>query len=235
MVEVTKSGQNGYVIETDGLWRIYKVGAREVPALRGIDLQVSTGAFIAVKGRSGSGKTTLLNCLGGLDRPTRGSVRVFGNSLGELSDEQLTRWRREQVGFIFQSFGLLPTLSAYENVELMLRIKGTRFKERHERAQQCLELVGLGQWASHRPYEMSGGQQQRVAIARALANSPRLILADEPTGELDSATSREILGLFRSIVEAEQITFLMVSHDPLVDEYVDKIVLLKDGSIVQSG
>jgi putative ABC transport system ATP-binding protein len=235
MGEEAKSEQNGYVIDTQDLWRIYKVGAREVPALRGISFQVSPGSFVAVKGRSGSGKTTLLNCVGGLDRPTRGSVQVFGRNLSQLNDEQLTRWRREQVGFIFQSFGLLPTLSAYENVELMLRIKGSSGRERHDRTLHCLGLVGLGQWASHRPYEMSGGQQQRVAIARALANSPQLILADEPTGELDSATSREILGLFRGIVEDEHITFLMVSHDPLVDEYVDRIVQLKDGQVVQSG
>jgi len=235
MGEETRGAHNGYVVETEDLWRVYKVGGRDVPALRGVNLRVGDGSFIAVKGRSGSGKTTLLNCVGGLDRPTRGRVRVYGRDLNELNDEALTRWRREQVGFIFQSFGLLPTLSAYENVELMLRIKGSRSRERHERTLHCLELVGLRQWASHRPYELSGGQQQRVAIARALANSPRLILADEPTGELDSATSREILALFRRIVEDEHVTFVMVSHDPLVDEYVDYVVQLKDGQIVQSG
>jgi ABC-type lipoprotein export system ATPase subunit len=159
---------------------------------------------------------------------------VFGRELGQLSDEQLTRWRRQQVGFIFQSFGLLPTLSAFENVELMLRIAGVNRKERRDRALSCLDLVGLTQWVSHRPFEMSGGQQQRVAIARALANNPDLILADEPTGELDSSTAREILALFRRVVVEQHITFLMVSHDPLVDEYVDGILQLKDGQIVQS-
>ncbi len=224
---------NGYVVETEDLWRIYKVGSSEVQALRGVNLKVEAGYFVALKGRSGSGKTTLLNCIGGLDRPTSGVVRVFGRELANLNDRQLTYWRRERVGFIFQSFGLLPTLSAYENVELMLRIAGVRGKERHERTLYCLDLVGLSKWIHHRPYEMSGGQQQRVAIARALANSPQLILADEPTGELDSVTAREILALFRRIVEEEHVTFLLASHDPLVDEYVDYALQLRDGQIVQ--
>jgi putative ABC transport system ATP-binding protein len=220
------------VIATENLWRVYQVGALEVSALRGIDLQIGAGTFVALKGRSGSGKTTLLNCLGGLDQPTSGEVRVLGQRLIDLNDNALTRWRREQVGFVFQSFGLIPTLSAYENVELMLRLKGLSPKESRQRALACLELVGLSQWGDHRPYEMSGGQQQRVAIARALANQPRLILADEPTGELDSTTAREVLALFRQIVENQQVTLLMVTHDPLVDEYADRVLLLKDGQIV---
>ena len=233
MAEEMKSRPDGYTIETEDLWRVYKIGAREVPALRGVILKVEPGRFVAVKGRSGSGKTTLLNCVGGLDRPTSGVVRVFGRDLSKLKEEQLTRWRREQVGFVFQSFGLLPTLSAYENVELMLRIAGVRSRDRRERSLHCLDIVGLSQWAQHRPFEMSGGQQQRVAIARALANSPRLILADEPTGELDSATAREILTLFRRIVDEERVTFLLASHDALVDEYVDGVLHLQDGRIAQ--
>ena len=230
----TDTNINGTVIETKEMWRVYKVGTQEVPALRGVNLKVEPGRFVAVKGRSGSGKTTLLNCIGGLDRPTSGVVRVFGRDLAELNEKQLTQWRRERVGFIFQSFGLLPTLSAYENVELMLRIAGMHAQERRERALHCLDLVGLIQWALHRPYEMSGGQQQRVGIARALANSPQLILADEPTGELDSVTARETLALFRRIVEEEHVTLLIASHDALVDEYVDEVLQLKDGQIVQS-
>jgi ABC-type lipoprotein export system ATPase subunit len=222
------------VIKTENLWRVYKVGALEVPALRGIDLQIGAGTFVALKGRSGSGKTTLLNCLGGLDHPTSGEARVLGQKLIDLNDNDLTRWRREQVGFVFQSFGLIPTLSAFENVELMLRLKRMTPKESKERALACLELVGLGKWIHHRPYEMSGGQQQRVAIARALANEPRLILADEPTGELDSSTAREILTLFRQIVEQQTVTLLMVTHDPLVDDYADRVLLLKDGQIVNA-
>ena len=225
------AGSSRYVIETVDLWRVYKTGSQEVAALRGVNFQMEPGRFVAVKGRSGSGKTTLLNCIGGLDRPTSGLVRVFGRDQSDLNDGQLTRWRRQQVGFIFQSFGLLPTLSAFENVALMLRIAGVKGRERRERTDYCLEMVGLTKWAKHRPFEMSGGQQQRVAIARALANSPELILADEATGELDSSTAREILGLFRRVVEEEGVTFLLVSHDPLVDEYVDASVQLADGQV----
>jgi putative ABC transport system ATP-binding protein len=219
-------------IETEELWRVYKIGNDiEVPALRGLNIQIEPGRLVALKGRSGSGKTTLLNCLSGLDRPTSGVARVLGHDLSQLNDRQLTQWRREQLGFVFQSFGLLPTLSAYENVELMLRIKGIRARDRHDRAMYCLDLVGLRKWVDHRPYELSGGQQQRVAIARALANQPLLVLADEPTGELDSETARDILGLFRDIVYEENITMLMASHDPLVDDYVDTILQLKDGQV----
>jgi putative ABC transport system ATP-binding protein len=233
MAGETRDVRDGYAVETCDLWRIYKSGVQEVPALRGVSLTVESGRFCAVKGRSGSGKTTLLNCLGGLDHPTSGSVHVFGRDISTLTERELTQWRRNRVGFIFQSFGLLPTLSAYENVELMLRIAGVPGKERRERALYCLNLVGLGKWIHHRPFEMSGGQQQRVAIARSVANNPQLILADEPTGELDSSTAREILSLFRRIVEKERMTFVMVSHDALVDEYVDCIVQLQDGQIVQ--
>jgi len=221
-----------WVIETIDLWRIYKTGTREVPALRGINLQIPNGHFMALKGRSGSGKTTLLNALGGLDRPDRGEVLIFGRDLAKMDEKALTRWRSKEVGFIFQSFGLLPTLSAYENIELMLRIAQASRKEKKQRTVELLDMVGLSKWMHHRPYELSGGQQQRVAIARALANRPRLILADEPTGELDSTTAREILTLFREIVERENITMLMSSHDPLVDGYVDQILQMKDGEII---
>jgi len=223
------------VIETQEVWRIYQIGAREVQALRGVNLQIPAGRFVALKGRSGSGKTTLLNCLGGLDRPDRGVVKVNGQDLSTMDDRSITRWRSQQVGFVFQSFGLIPTFSAYENVEMMLRLSRHPGKERHKRTLECLELVGLTRWMHHRPYEMSGGQQQRVAIARALANRPRLILADEPTGELDSTTAREILSFFRQVVVQEGVTFLMASHDPLVDGYVDEVMQLKDGQIDSSG
>lgn len=223
------------VIETKDLRRVYtsKTGT-EVPALRGVNLSVQAGTFVALKGRSGSGKTTLLNCLAGLDKPTSGSAVVLGHDLMQMSDQELTVWRREQIGLIFQSFGLLPTLSAYENIELLLRIKGDDYETRHQRALECLELVGLGKWQDHRPYEMSGGQQQRVAIARALANNARLILADEPTGELDSKTTRELLTFFRELIETQHITMLMVSHDALVDPYVHEVLTLKDGVVVNT-
>ena len=221
------------IIETKDLWRVYrsKKEAEGIPALRGVNLNVHSGRFVALKGRSGSGKTTLLNCLAGLDRPTSGEVHVFGHNLMTMTDEELTHWRREQIGLVFQSFGLLPTLSAYENIELLLRIKGDEYDSRHTRSLECLEMVGLSRWRDHRPYEMSGGQQQRVAVARALANHAELILADEPTGELDSKTTRELLTFFRELVESQQITMLMVSHDSLVDQYVHQVLTLKDGVI----
>ena len=221
------------VIETHELWRIYPSKRHDegIPALRGVNLNAESGSFVALKGRSGSGKTTLLNCLAGLDRPTSGQVNVLGRNLMQMTDQELTDWRREQIGLIFQSFGLLPTLSAYENIELLLRIKGDEYTARNQRALECLEIVGLSRWKDHRPFEMSGGQQQRVAIARALANHARLILADEPTGELDSKTTRELLALFRELVEEQHITMLMVSHDPLVDSFVHQVLILKDGVI----
>jgi ABC-type lipoprotein export system ATPase subunit len=221
-----------YAIETEDLWRIYKTGTQEIAALRGVSMRLSPGSFIALKGRSGSGKTTLLNCLGGLDHPTRGKINIFGEDISTFNDQEITRWRRMQVGFVFQSFGLLPTLSAYENVELILRIAGASPHERHERALECLKLVGLSKWIHHRPYELSGGQQQRLAIARALANHPKLILADEPTGELDSGTAADILGFFRQIVDHEGLTMLVASHDGLVDNYVDQILRMTDGQII---
>jgi len=222
------------VIETKDLWRVYtsKTGA-EVPALRGVNLRVEAGTFVTLKGRSGSGKTTLLNCLAGLDKPTSGSAMVLGRDMMQMSDADATVWRREEIGLVFQSFGLLPTLSAYENIELLLRIKGDEYDVRHKRALECLEMVGLSKWKDHRPYEMSGGQQQRVAVARALANNAKLILADEPTGELDSKTTRELLTFFRALVEEQNITMLMVSHDPLVDPYVHQVLTLQDGVVIQ--
>jgi len=235
LIEVAQ--EPGLVIETKDLWRIYPVkNAKQdgIAALRGVNLRVRQGKFVALKGRSGSGKTTLLNCLAGLDQPTSGSIQVLGHDLIQMSEQELTTWRREQIGLVFQSFGLLPTLSAYENVELLLRIKGEEYGVRHKRALECLELVGLSNWRNHRPYEMSGGQQQRVAVARALANRAQLILADEPTGELDSKTTHELLNFFQKLVKDEKITFLMVSHDPLVDQYADEVIFLKDGNLVET-
>ena len=224
-----------FIVETRQLVRTYRIGAHlEVPALRGVNLCMQRGQVVAVKGRSGSGKTTLLNCLGGLDRADGGTVLVAGQELAALSDEQLTRFRRSTIGFVFQAFGLSPTLSAFENVELMLRISGAGHRQRRDRAAQCLDLVGLDRWKHHRPDEMSGGQQQRVAIARAIANHPRLILADEPTGKLDTETAHDIMALFQRIVAEEGLTLLMASHDPLVDAYVDTILNLKEGRLVEN-
>jgi ABC-type lipoprotein export system ATPase subunit len=227
------TNNNGYAIETRGLTRVYRLGDQEVHALRGIDMQITTGRMVALKGRSGSGKTTLLNCIGGLDKPTAGSVMIFGEEIGGWRENKLTAWRRKQVGFIFQSLGLLPALSAYENVELILRMNNIPAKERRQSTVAALDLVGLTKWMDHRPYELSGGQQQRVAIARALVNKPKMIIADEPTGDLDSKTGREILSLFRKIVHEQGIAMLMATHDSLASDYVDQILHLQDGQIMQ--
>ena len=212
-----------------GVTRVYQVGARRVEALRGVDMAVPPGVFLAVTGRSGSGKTTLLNLIGGLDRPTTGTVYLDEKPLGALSEQGLTQLRRRQIGFVFQSFALLPTLSTFDNVALPLRIARTAGGERDARVWRCLELVGLEEWAEHKPYELSGGQQQRVAIARALVHDPRLILADEPTGELDSETARRIFGLLRRLVAESGVTVVVASHDPLVNEYATLVVALRDG------
>ena len=214
-----------------GVTRVYRMGEQEVVALRGVDLAIPAGIFAAIKGRSGSGKTTLLNLIGGLDRPTDGEIHFNDRNLAELADRELTDLRRHRIGFVFQSFALIPILSAYENVELPLRIAGVRRRERVDRVERCLEMVGLSARANHRPYELSGGQQQRLAIARALVNKPDLILADEPTGELDSVTGREIMALFRQIVTREGVTVIMATHDPTVEEYASCVYELSDGRI----
>ena len=227
-------GSNEPAIETHDLARIYRRGLQSVHALDGVDLEIGAGQFVAIKGRSGSGKTTLLNCISGLDQPTAGTVHVYGQEIGRWPESRRTTWRREQVGFIFQSLGLLPVLSAYENVELVLRLNSVGGKQRHDATVEALELVGLTKWIDHRPYELSGGQQQRVAIARALASNPRLLIADEPTGNLDSKTAHSILALFRSIVRERNVTMLMATHDTLADDYVDRIINLSDGHIISS-
>jgi len=221
------------IVRVVDVTRTYKVGTYEVHALRGVNLTLPQGVFAVLKGRSGSGKTTLLNIIGGLDRPTSGQVYIYDQPLAELSERALTRLRRHRIGFVFQSFALLPTFSAYENVELALRISGANMRECKERTERCLEIVGLRKWARHRPYEMSGGQQQRVAIARALVTRPDLILADEPTGELDSLTGRAIYRLFQEIVAHEGISVLMATHDPVALEYASLVFNLQDGRIVE--
>lgn len=221
------------LIEATDVVRTYKSGDTEVRALRGVSLSIGKGQFIALKGRSGSGKTTMLNIIGGLDKPTSGKVLVFGNDLSKMNEAELTRMRRHKIGFVFQSFALLPHLSAIENVELSLHIAGVSRSKRLARARECLQLVGLTRRADHRAYELSGGEQQRVAIARALTNRPSLILADEPTGELDSLTGRQILQLFQDIVVLEDVTMVMATHDPLVMEIADITYELVDGQITR--
>ncbi len=210
--------------------RIYSLGSARVTALNNLSLEVPQGVMAALKGRSGSGKTTLLNMIGGLDQPTHGIIQLFGRPLSEMSGQEITDIRRHRIGFVFQSFAIFPAFSALENVELMLRIAGIH-QGRRERAMRSLEIVGLGAWANHRPWELSGGQQQRVAIARAISTHPDLILADEPTGELDSATARQIYALFRHIVDKEGVTLIMATHDPVVEEYANLVFDLEDGRV----
>jgi putative ABC transport system ATP-binding protein len=220
------------VVRVSDVTRSYTINSERVLALRGVSLDVPAGSFVALMGRSGSGKTTLLNMIGGLDQPTEGEVELYGQPLSRMDQEQLTLLRRDKIGFIFQSFALLPILSAWENVEMPLRIAGVRSgRERRQRAQEALALVGLEKWATHRPSEMSGGQQQRVAIARALVSRSRLLLADEPTGELDSTTGRNLLTLLRTIVRTEGVTLVMATHDRTIHEFADDVFHLRDGQI----
>jgi putative ABC transport system ATP-binding protein len=220
------------MVETRGLERDYVTGPTVVHALRGVDLRVERGELLAVRGRSGSGKTTLLSLLGALDRPTHGDVRIDGRSLGEMSADALVDLRRRKVGFIFQAFGLLAILSAAENVEVPLRLVRAEPVERDRRVALLLDLVGLGDRARHRPHELSGGEQQRVAIARALANRPDVLLADEPTGQLDTATGRSIMELLRSVARSEGATAIIATHDPMIIDVADRVVELRDGRLV---
>ena len=218
-------------ISVDNVGRIYPSDSGDVHALKQISFTVPVGRFVALKGRSGSGKTTLLNCLGGLDTPTSGTIKIFGVDISSMNEANRTRWRREQVGFIFQQMGLLPSFSSYENLDVMARLGNVPRRERRMRIHESLDRVGLLDYVDHRPYEMSGGQQQRIAIARALVTAPKLVLADEPTSELDSETTHDILIAFKEIVRNKGVTILLSSHDPLVDEYADEIIYLRDGRV----
>ncbi len=219
------------LISTIDLWRTYQLGSEEINALRGVNMTVMPGQFIAVVGRSGSGKTTLLNILAGLDKPTSGQVLFENRDIAAMNEHDLTEIRRHKIGFVFQSFGLLPLLSAFENVELPLRIAGVRTREREERTREALDIVGLWGRAKHRPYELSGGEQQRVAIARAIVNNPPLILADEPTGELDSTNARAIFGLFKEMVLKQGISVLSATHDSTLLAMADEVKEIRDGHL----
>ena len=219
------------VIRALGLRRRYMMGREPVDALAGVDLEIHPGEFVALVGPSGSGKSTLLNLIGGLDRPTGGEIWVDGLELGKATDKRLVHYRRERVGFIFQSFNLLQTRTAVENVEVPLMLAGISRGVRRERATALLERVGLGRRAGHRPNELSGGEQQRVAVARALANDPRLVLADEPTGNLDSKTGAEILGLLEDVLRQAGRAMVLVTHDSGVAAHADRVIHLKDGTI----
>ena len=219
------------LVEATELVRDFPMGAGVVHALRAISFSIPRGQLVAVVGRSGSGKTTLLNLVGGLDRPTSGSVRLDGQELAHLPESSLVQLRRRWVGFVFQAFGLLPILSASENVEVPMRLLHTDPTERSARVRSLLELVGLGERAGHRPHELSGGEQQRVALARALANHPELLVADEPTGHLDSQTGRTIMRLIQSLVRNEGVTAIVATHDPVLMDLADRVIELSDGRI----
>jgi putative ABC transport system ATP-binding protein len=219
------------VVVVEDLRRTYSSGGGDVHALAGVTFSLPVGALIALVGRSGSGKTTLLNCLGGLDTPTSGSVIVDGTDVAALDDRGRTALRRDRLAYVFQTFGLVPMLSAAENVGLPLRMRGMDSHHREQRVAELLDLVGLADHARQRPAELSGGQQQRVAIARALANSPRVLIADEPTGQLDAETGESIMALLESLVRDQGMTAIVATHDLRIRERADVVLVLADGEL----
>ncbi|MEV7782524.1 ABC transporter ATP-binding protein [Kitasatospora sp. NPDC088351] len=221
------------MVTVTDLWHSFGTGERTVHALRGVSCTIGRGELTALKGRSGSGKTTLLNLVGGLDAPTSGTISLDGTDMAGLDEDGRLALRRDRIGFVFQSFGLLPVLTAAENVGVPMRLRKIPAAQREERAHTLLALVGLADHANQRPGELSGGQQQRVAIARALANEPDLIIADEPTGQLDSETGRSIMQLLRAVVRSEGVTVLVATHDQNLIELADRVVELRDGRLIE--
>ena len=220
------------VIRVKDLYKVYRVGDSKVKALNGVDFTIQKGEFCSIVGTSGSGKSTLLNMLAGLEKPTKGQIVIAGEHIEKKSENQLVKFRREHIGFIFQSFNLLPALSAVENVALPLTFQGMDKAKRLEKASQVLDLVGLSKHKNHKPTQMSGGQQQRVGIARALVVNPQIIFADEPTGNLDSHTSAEVMELIRKIIHEKNQTLVMVTHDDHLAGFADRIFRISDGKIV---
>jgi putative ABC transport system ATP-binding protein len=218
------------LIETVDLWKTYVMGSEEIHALRGVSIQIERGEYVAIMGPSGSGKSTLMNLIGCLDTPSKGSYLLNGKQASQMNDNELARIRNEEIGFVFQTFNLLPRATALRNVELPLVYAGVSAKDREARARASLEKVELGQRMNHRPNELSGGQRQRVAIARALVNNPSILLADEPTGNLDSKTGQEIMGLFERLHKAGN-TIVLVTHEPDVAAYAYRAIHLRDGQI----
>ena len=217
------------IVRCTNVTRVYHLAGEEVYACRDVTCDIPIGKLIALRGRSGSGKTTLINIMSGLDKPTTGKTFLFGRETTHLNDQELTKLRRHRIGFIFQAFALLPVLSAFENVELPMRLAGVSARERQRRTTELLEMVGLGRRMHHRPFELSGGEQGRVAIARALANEPGMIVADEPTGALDSVTGLQIMMLFKRIVVEKNVTIIMATHDPTISEIAHETLIMSDG------
>ena len=234
MINNTSSIQNEPIIVVRDAIRTFGSGDSAVTAVNKISCDVNKGEFLSITGRSGSGKTTLLNLMAGLDKPTSGSVKMNGLEVGELSESDLVELRRNSLGFVFQSFGLIPLLSAQENVELRLHISGISWRERRRKSLEALALVGLESRAQHRPHEMSGGEQQRVAIARALVNNPAVLFADEPTGELDSSTAMNIGETLRTISTDSNVTVVVVTHDLTLARITDRRIHLEDGNITDN-
>jgi putative ABC transport system ATP-binding protein len=230
LIENLKNEEKQWIITTIDLWKIYKSGKIEYPALRGINMKIRKGEFIAIVGPSGSGKSTLLNLLGALDRPTKGKVIIDGIDISKLKSNELAELRNKKLGFIFQTFNLIPYMSALDNVEVPMIASGVPPKERKERARKLLELVGLKGFEKNRPSELSGGQQQRVAIARALVNNPQIILADEPTGNLDSKSANEIIEILHDL-NKKGVTIIFVTHNLNLIKYCHRVFWLKDGLI----
>jgi len=221
------------IIMARGISRTFGKGSGTVHALKGANLTVAQGQLVAFRGRSGSGKTTLINILSALDQPTEGTVYLNGMEFSAISEKKRTELRRSHIGLVFQSFGLIPLMSAYENVELILRLSGIHRSQHRKLTEEALEFVGLKERMNHRPFEMSGGEQQRVAIARAIAHKPDLLLADEPTAELDSRMGLKIMKIFRDLVKNEGFTVIMTTHDPEIMKIVDQVYTLEDGIIVK--
>ena len=221
------------VIDVKNLYKVYRVGDNKIRALNGVDFTIKRGEFCAIVGTSGSGKSTLLNMLAGLEKPTKGEIIIAGEHMERKTENQLVKFRREHIGFIFQSFNLMGTMNAVENVALPLTFQGVSKRERLKRARKMVHLVGLDKYWDHKPNQMSGGQQQRVGVARALVVKPEIIFADEPTGNLDSNTSREIMNLMQSVVREQKQTLIMVTHDNQLASFADKIIRIVDGKIVE--
>lgn len=219
-------------VKVKNVEKVYRLGEIPVHALKGISMELEKGEFVAVMGPSGSGKTTLLNLIGALDKPTKGKVYIDGKDLTALKEKELTKLRRRTMGFVFQFYNLIPVLSAFENVELPMLIADKPRKEREKRARQLLEMVGLADRADHRPDELSGGEQQRVAIVRALANKPSIVLADEPTGDLDTKTGTEVMHALHNLSKRERATVIVVTHDPIVADLARRVFEMQDGKII---